>query len=357
MSLADDISKLAQKFQKTRDLIQTEEATKAAFVMSMLKALGYDVFDPAVVIPEFIADVGIKKGEKVDFALCVNGKIAILIECKPVSADLGDVHASQLYRYFSVTEARFGVLTNGVHYWFYSDLDEPNKMDEQPFFRFDLSAYRESEVIELERFAHQNFDLDGILGSASSLKYTSLVMEQIRRELESPTEEMVRIFAKRVYDGNFNQAAREKFTQIVASSFREVVKDIVSKRLKDALRSADAQPANQEEIPVAAEVESDIHATEDEHEAVRIIKAIACEVVSPTRIAIRDAKAYCAVLLDDNNRKPVARLHFNNGHKKIGLFTNKIEEKVDIESLEDIYKYAAVIRNCIGAYQPSEKRT
>lgn len=280
MSLADDISKLAHKFQKSKESILTEEATKNALVMPFLKALGYDVFDPAVVVPEFIADVGIKKGEKVDYALRVNNKIAILVECKPIGADLGEVHASQLYRYFSVTEARFSILTNGSQYWFYSDLDEANKMDSQPFFRFDLSLHRESEIVELEKFAHQNFDLDGILGSASSLKYTSLVMEQLRRELESPSEEMVRLFAKRVYDGNFNQAAREKFNQIVACSFREVIKDIVSQRLKDALRSADAQPvANHEEVQAAAP-ESEIETTEDELEAVRIIKAIACEIIS-----------------------------------------------------------------------------
>jgi Uncharacterized conserved protein len=355
MSLIDDVSKLAQKFQRSKDFIQTEEATKTAYVMPMLQALGYDVFDPEIVIPEFIADVGIKKGEKVDYALCVNGKIAILVECKPVGTNLGDVHASQLYRYFSVTEARFSILTNGMHYWFFSDLDEPNKMDEQPFFRFDLSTYREGDLVELEKFAHQNFDLDGILGSASCLKYTSLVMEQIRRELELPTEEMVRLFAKRVYDGNFSQAVREKFSQIVASSFREVIKDIVSQRLKDALRSADAQQNSQDVVQIAAEPDNEIQTTEDELEAVRIIKAIACEVVSPARIALRDAKTYCAVLLDDNNRKPIARLYFNSNHKKLGVFTNKIEEKISIDTLDDIYKHAAHIRTCISVYQAHEK--
>ena len=357
MALVDEVTKLKQKLIKSKDQIHTEEATKTALVMPMLRALGYDVFDPDVVVPEFVADVGIKKGEKVDYALRVNNKIAILLECKTLATNLGEVHSSQLYRYFSVTEARFGILTDGCQYWFYSDLDEPNKMDDEPFFRFDLSSYRESEVIELEKFAHQNFDLQGILGSADTLKYTSLVMEQIRRELDTPTEEMVKLFAKKVYDGNLNQGARERFTKIVAASFREVVKDIVSQRLTDALRTADDQP-NQKDAPqTVVAPETLIETTEDELEAVRIIKAIACEIVDPARIAIRDAKSYCAVLLDDNNRKPIARLYFNDQHKRIGIFTNKVEEKGDIVTLDDIYRRASSIRSSIASYQKKEKPT
>jgi len=102
----------------------------------MLRALGYDVFDPEVVVPEFTSDVGIKKGEKVDYAIKINSKIMMLIECKPSRTDLSKEHASQLYRYFSVTESRFGILTNGIEWRFFTDLDAPNKMDAKPFLYF-----------------------------------------------------------------------------------------------------------------------------------------------------------------------------------------------------------------------------
>ena len=348
MSLASEIASLSQKALKSKDLILTEEATKNALVMPMLKALGYDIFDPCVVIPEFISDLGIKKGEKVDYALKVNGNIAILMECKGIEANLCEVHASQLYRYFSVTEARFGILTNGIQYWFYSDLDEPNKMDKQPFFCFNLLSYRDAQISELEKFSHNKFDLDGIMGAASTLKYISLVMVEARKELESPSEEMVRLFAKRVYDGNYNQNVRDKFIQIVSHSIRETIKDIVSQRLKDALRDTNDRDA--ESMTQSSLSASPVETTEEEIDAVRIIKAIACEIVDPERIVMRDAKSYCAVLLDDNNRKPIVRLYLSNDRKRIGLFSGKIEQKFNLDKIGDIYKYSTNIKESILEY-------
>ena len=133
MDFADQITALASRIHKQLDHIQTEEATKNALILPFINALGYNVFDPTEVVPEFTADVGIKKGEKVDYAIKLDGKVIMLFECKQVGAALSRAHASQLFRYFTVTEARVGVLTNGVTYLFFSDLEEPNKMDERPF--------------------------------------------------------------------------------------------------------------------------------------------------------------------------------------------------------------------------------
>lgn len=102
--------------------VKTEEATKTAFVMPFIAALGYNVFDPAEVVPEFIADVGIKKGEKIDYAIMKDGKPTIMFECKHHAANLDFEHASQLHRYFNVAEARVAVLTNGIIYRFYKGL-------------------------------------------------------------------------------------------------------------------------------------------------------------------------------------------------------------------------------------------
>src|SRR5689334_11303987 len=111
MDFAERIGELAALVVKQAGDIQTEEATKNAMIMPLIAALGYNVFNPREVTPELHADVGVKKGEKVDYAIIVGGKPAILFECKWHGADLSKEHASQLYRYFSVTDARFGVLT------------------------------------------------------------------------------------------------------------------------------------------------------------------------------------------------------------------------------------------------------
>lgn len=139
MEIGSALASLAKKIERNSKIIETEEATKNAFVMPFLNnVLGYDVFDPSEVIPEFTADTGTKKGEKVDYAIIKDGEVQVLIECKKLGEPLSLKHASQLYRYFSVTNARIAILTNGVIYQFFTDLDAPNKMDEKPFLELDL---------------------------------------------------------------------------------------------------------------------------------------------------------------------------------------------------------------------------
>lgn len=125
MDFADRIRDLAARIPNQLAHLRTEEAAKNALVLPFISALGYNVFDPFEVTPELDADVGIKKGEKVDYAILKDGKPVMLFECKACNANLDECHASQLYRYFSVTPARVGVLTNGVVYRFFSDLDLP----------------------------------------------------------------------------------------------------------------------------------------------------------------------------------------------------------------------------------------
>src|ERR1700743_2326143 len=130
MDITERAQALGLKIGKHKADIETEEATKNAFVMPFISTvLGYDVFDPSEVIPEFIADVGIKKGEKIDYALVHNGAVQILIEVKKATEPLDLRYASQLFRYFAVTNARVAILTNGEIYEFYTDLDAPNRMD------------------------------------------------------------------------------------------------------------------------------------------------------------------------------------------------------------------------------------
>ena len=175
MDFIDHLRALASRIATTKDLIQTEEATKNAMIMPFIQALGYNVFDPLEVTPELVADVGTKKGEKVDYAILREAKPIILFECKKCGADLHINHASQLFRYFHVTEARFGVLTNGLVYRFFTDLDQPNKMDEKPFLEFNILDFKEQDVEELKKFAKSAFDVDSILTTANELKYTRAI--------------------------------------------------------------------------------------------------------------------------------------------------------------------------------------
>jgi len=349
MDLIDKIRELSTRIPKLLDSIQTEEATKHAMVMPFISALGYNVFDPTEVTPELCADVGVKKGEKVDYAILREGKPIILFECKHHAADLGKCHASQLYRYFSVTEARFGVLTNGIDYWFYTDLEAPNKMDEKPFFEFNLLEIKENAVEELKKFSKSAFDLDFILTTAAELKYTREISRLLFGQMQEPTDEFVRFFASKVYGGKITQAVREQFGQLTKQAFKQLINDQINERLKSVLASDNTTVAS-----VPSEIQADtsqaIETTEEEIEGHHIVKSILREITLPSRVAIRDVQSYCGILLDDNNRKSICRLYFNGAQKYVGFFDTVKEEKVPVEGVDDIYKYAERLKATVAKY-------
>ena len=356
MDFIEKIQELSQRIPKQIDHIQTEEATKSALIMPFIKALGYDVFNPLEVIPEFVADVGTKKGEKVDYAIKNDDSVAMLFECKWCGQDLDACHASQLYRYFSVTDARFGILTNGIYYKFFSDIDDVNKMDSKPFFEFDMLAFDEDKVAELKKFSKSSFDLENILATASELKYTGAIKKVFAEELANPSPEFVRFFASKTYSGRLTQNVLDQFTKIVKQALSQAVREKVNDRLKSAL-AADTEETEVEEQAAGLESETEVEpsgekviTTQEEIDGFNIVRAIGRELVDVSRITIRDRQSYCNVLLDDNGRKPICRLHFNTQQWYVGLMANKEEERVPIEKVDDIFKYADRIKASIKEY-------
>ncbi|KAA3501001.1 restriction endonuclease [Rhizobium rhizogenes] len=325
----------------------TEEAVKTAVVLPFLRSLGYDVFDPSEVVPEFTADAVGKKGEKVDYAIKIENEVRILIECKPISVALDKKHLDQLYRYFSVTNAKFAILTNGRTFNFYTDLEAPNKLDTRPFFVFDVTDFNSGIVNELRKFEKSSFDVDAILATAERLKYTSGIKQVISKLIEEPSEEFVRIASAGVYDGRMTAQVREMLTGVVRTAFREVIMDTVKSRLSSAL--ADTEEVI-EKIDAPVEDEPEIVTTEEEREGYMVVKAIVRDTISSTRVVMRDQKSYCGILIDNNNRKPLARLHFNRSIKYIGLFDGEAEERLIIDSLDQIYDHSERLRATAKRY-------
>lgn len=360
MDFKDQIKVLAERVIKLKENLQTEEATKTALIMPFIQALGYDIFDPTEVIPEYTCDLGIKKGEKIDYAICQDNAPIILVECKHWKENL-DAHNSQLFRYFHVSKARFGILTNGIIYRFYTDLVEKNKMDEKPFFEFNMEQYRSSQVEKLKEFHKSYFNVDTILNTASELKYTNEIRNAIAKEAQEPSDELVKFFAKPVYSGRFNEVMMEQFRAIIKAAFAQYANDYMNDRLKSVVGSdavvtskptevkteqTQAQPESTEEH------DSKVVTTEDELEGFHIVRAICYSVVDNIdRIAMRDTQSYFGILLDDNNRKPICRLHFNTSNKYIETFdAERKGVKHQIEKISDIYKYQAEIISAVKMY-------
>ena len=356
MDLIDQLRALAARITLTKELIHTEEATKNAMVMPFIQALGYNVFDPTEVTPELCADVGTKKGEKVDYAILRDGKPIILFECKKSGADLNINHAGQLFRYFHVTAARFGVLTNGLVYRFFTDLAHANKMDEKPFFEFNILDFKERDVDELKKFAKSHFDVETILTTASELKFTHTIQGRLAEWMASPSEEFVRLLSLDLLAGKrFTPVIRDQFTIITRRAFEQLISERINERLKGAMTPESTPQLPKAAIPItSAAEEPGIVTTPEEIEGFHIVRSILRDVVSSKRVVMRDAQSYCAILLDDNNRKPICRLRFNNNEKKfIGIFNQKKEEeRFALAHLDDLYAYADQLKATVIALLP-----
>ena len=277
MDFKDEIKQFGDRVEKLKAQISTEEATKNAFILPFIKALGYDVFNPLEVVPEYVADIGIKKSEKVDYAILIDGQPSILVECKHWSENL-DVHNSQLFRYFHTTKAKFGLLSNGIIYRFYTDLVEKNKMDEKPFLEFNVTDIKDNQIEELKKFHKSYFDVDNIVNTASELKYMNELKTFINIEFQNPTDGFVRHFAKQAYPGMLTAKLMEQFTALTKKSIQQYINDLITERLKSALKKEndDDQKITEQEAVLAADIanESKVETTADELEGFMIVKTI-----------------------------------------------------------------------------------
>ena len=338
MEFNESIKQFSERVSSLKDNISTEEATKMSLIVPLFQILGYDVFNPTEFCPEYTADVGIKKGEKVDYAILDNGEPAILIECKSCSEQLNK-HSSQLFRYFGTTSAKFGILTNGIVYRFYTDLEESNKMDLVPFLEIDMMNLKDSSINELKKFCKANYDKEKIFSTAEELKYNSLIKSVLTKEFDAPSEDFVRFILATIYDGQKNQRVIDKFTPLVKRAFSSFVNEIVNNKISSALTDDTEEEkgvvAEEPEIPV-----SKIVTTDDEIEAFYIIRGLLAGTVPVEDIVHRDTESYFGILYKDNNRKPICRINLDTKNKQLLIpDENKKFERIYIDSLNDIYKY------------------
>lgn len=345
MDFKDVIKQLSEKVIKLKENLQTEEATKTALIMPFLQALGYDIFNPVEVVPEFTCDIGTKKGEKIDYAILKEGEPIMLVECKHWRQDL-NLHDNQLLRYFNVSKAKFGLLTNGVIYRFYTDIETPNKMDEKPFLEVDMLDLKHNVVEELKKFHKTYFNIDNILSSANDLKYTSELKAVASNEFANPSPELTKLFAKKVYGGIITQKILEQFTVLLRKSIASLINDNISDRLKTALKTESQETEEKKEEEQGLQKENSIITTEEELEAFFIVKSILRKHIDIERVTYRDVESYFSVLIDCNRLKIVCRFYFNTKNKQIAIMDdNKKEVKHKIDVLDDIYQYSEDIIN------------
>ena len=338
MGFNEDLQQLSTRIISIKDTIQTEEATKMSMIVPFFQLLGYDVFNPNEFCPEFTADIGVKKGEKVDYAIIINGDPSVLVECK-WCGDTLDKHGSQLFRYFGTTTSKFGILTNGIIYRFFTDLDESNKMDLTPFLEINMVDLKENQIAELKKFSKQSFDRDSIFSTASDLKYTNLIKDVLKSDMDNPSDDFVRYLLATTYEGQKKQTVVDRFRPIVKKYFSSFVNDLVNNRISAALNKEELD----EDISLATEItiaENKVVTTQEELEAFYVVRSILSEITDVENIVFRDAERYFSILFQDNNRKPICRLNLDSKKKQILIQDeSKSFVRYYLDSMSAIYKY------------------
>ena len=350
MDFLEELNQFIENLPLVKDKCSTEEAVKHSLVLPFISILGYNIFNPSEVTPELNADFGIKKGEKVDYAILKDGRPAIIIECKHFNQNL-DTNVAQLFRYFNVTSVKFGILTNGIEYHFFTDLDEVNKMDQSPFLKINLLNLRLNHLEELKKFQKENFDPEKISSTATSLKYISKYKGLLEQEFNSPSDDFVRLFGKKIFEGKvLTSHYLEVFREVVKKGSSQFLNEILNEKLISALKT------NTEELKSEAEDEkitgisekNNILTTQTEIEAFYIVKSLSSDIIDSNRIYYKDTLSYFGIMVDNKVTKWFCRFYFGDKKKSICIAdANKNSQWFEINNINEIYKYKDLIQESI----------
>lgn len=353
MDLSEKLKALAEKAETNKTTLSTEEATKNALIMPFFHALGYDVFNPQEFIPEYIADVGEKKGEKVDYAIIIDEQPKIIVETKMVGIPL-DKFVGQLARYYAFTNSKFGILTDGIEYRFFTDIDETNKMDKTPFFTFKVTDLRDSDIAEIKKFQKSEFNACDVFNAAEDLKYTNAIENFVKTQFVSPSDDFVKYLISKVYNGKRVQSAIDKFKPIVKKSLNQLIEELVNERLTKALTRGEEPPTpptppDDENSPVDPRIET----TQEELEAFAIVKTILKNILPADKISYNDTVYYFSINFGEKRTDWICRLALKDKVKYIVIPSNDADarkhnigfgKRYELENVNSLYNLADLIK-------------
>ena len=351
------IEALSNRVEKLKGSVTTEEATKTALILPFFQTLGYDVFNPLEFTPEFIADVGIKKGEKIDYAIMDNDEPTILIECKPVNEQLTN-HDSQLFRYYGTSSSKFGILTNGIEYRFYTDLEQPNRMDTKPFLVYNMLELKDHQIKEIFKFTKENFNVENISSSAYELKYVNLIKNYLKEQMDSPSDEFVKFILNNVYEGVKTKTVIDRFNSTVKHTLNVMINERVTDKLNAALNTS-----GESKVKIKEEVLDDIQekeetkkkddklvvTTPEELESYAIVKVLSADIIDVKRVFYRDNRSYFNILIDDNIRKWAVRIYFSKSRNSF-ILNDENKTSFDFETPMDLLDYKKEINEIISRF-------
>jgi hypothetical protein len=295
MAFTDDIARYTDQIRGRLDHVKGEEATKQALVIPFLQVLGYDVFDPREVRPEYVADFATKKSgqfEKVDYAVFMAGSPAFFVECKPLGAPLED-HGGQLARYFNATPSvRIAMITDGVKIMVYTDLNHTNVMDPTPWLNINLLALKPAEIEVLRRFRKADFSAEETHALAEEMVYYSAMTDLVGTQFQAPTDSFVRWAAGELPSvGRVTDKLIKRLTPILKKAMQSVLVDQVTRSLERT-----EEPVTAPVMPlIPEESKSAVITTPEELEVYKSIKDIILQEHPDATIGYNDTKSYFTI--------------------------------------------------------------
>jgi hypothetical protein len=360
MDFKDALTSLGQKSAKYSDQLKnsTEEATKTALIIPFIQLLGYDVSNPFEVVPEYGAELGQYKDQRVDYGILKDGKAIIIIECKKYGEPLDAKKSAQLLAYFQGASVKVAVLTDGRYYQFYSDLDTPNKMDTSPYMVLDIEKLDESLIPELAKLCKENFDIEKAVSSAEELKYNRAFKAIMAEQLKSPDGDFLRLFMKKASDRVITQKVIDKYTPVLKKALTQFIQDRVNDRLAMAQQLDETDPEKQpnkanEDVSNNPESEngnnSKIETTEDELQGYYIVKSILGAKFGVDNIQYKDYQGFFTVFYKRVGHK-ICKFYFNKEPYMVEIFDSESSDRVKIDKLEDLYGLSDRLINATNSF-------
>ena len=320
--IKEQMLEISKRIMEIKSKIITEEATKQSLILPFFQVLKYNVFDPTEFVPEYTADFGIKKGEKVDYAILLEDKLSMLVEAKSCNIKL-DKHAGQLSRYFNTANAKIGILTNGIEYRFFSDVELENRMDEEAFYILNMLEIKDADIEFLYLYLKSEFNVVKACEVASYLKDKSKIKNVINSELENPSDNFVNLIISSINEKRKTATLIAKYKPLVKSVLDEKIRELAIEKIENEI----------EDPTASARSASKIVTTEEEFVAYGIILGMLGDIIDTGNICYKDTENYLNILLLGNVRKWICRLYLN-GQKQYIVFADS--EKVFIEDIGEL---------------------
>lgn len=330
--------------------LDTEESTKTALIMPFLMELGYNVFNPQEVIPEFTADIAKRNGEKVDFAIKINEKVSIIIEAKKVTENLSN-HSKQLARYYVNTEAKIAILTNGLEYWFYTDLDKVNIMDAEPFFKINLTSITEAEIIQLQDFTKDKFDETRLYGHAEKSRKQKRIATTIVNQFRNPDDEFVKIIMKDIQENTDNEEIVNNYKELIVKSYDDIMnKEMLTRMFPNQQLDIDLDIINKEKC------KREVLTTENELAIYHYIQTLfkMNDYIDIDKLSWRDNASYFNIVYDNKITKWIIRV-YDKKDLKIVIHNENEDITIVLNHPIDILDYEDNIIQAINSRQNISK--